>query len=237
MGRKGTGAEVRDNAIRVQLTFNGKVLRRTLNLDGKPLQPTAANPKYAHRLAAEIRGRIRFGSLSLAEYFTADGDVGQPLTVRPAAHRRYATGPLAGWLRSASKSRPMPAAGSSTATCRRRSRRALISLAKPSTTTCRSCAKRWSRRSPTRRTRRTRSALSPARSTRSRCRIRFHVRKPRGSSRTWLRTTRRRSPTRSSSSSSPDCAPPRASACIGAMSIWPASTCSCTARSCAASRS
>ena len=79
MGRKGSGVEVRGNSIRVQFTFNGKVLRRTLNLDGKPLPPTAANLKYAHRLAGEIRERIRFGSFSLAEYFPADGDVGQPL--------------------------------------------------------------------------------------------------------------------------------------------------------------
>ena len=81
MGRKGSGVEVRGNSIRVQFTFNGKVLRRTLNLDGKPLPPTAANLKYAHRLAGEIRERIRFGSFSLAEYFPADGDVGQPLVV------------------------------------------------------------------------------------------------------------------------------------------------------------
>jgi integrase len=81
MGRKGSGVEVRGNSIRVQFTFNGEVLRRTLNLEGKPLTPTAANLKYAHRLAAEIRERIRFGSFSLAEYFPADGEVGQPLTV------------------------------------------------------------------------------------------------------------------------------------------------------------
>ena len=67
MGRKGSGVEVRGNSIRVQFTFGGKVLRRTLNLDGKPLPPTAANLKYAHRLAGEIRERIRFGSFSLAE--------------------------------------------------------------------------------------------------------------------------------------------------------------------------
>ena len=52
-----------------------------MNVDGKPLPPTKANLKYAHRLAAEIRERIRFDSFSLAEYFPADGDVGQPLTV------------------------------------------------------------------------------------------------------------------------------------------------------------
>lgn len=81
MGRKGPGVEVRDNSIRLQFTFNGEVIRRTLNVEGKPLQPTASNLRYAHRLAAEIRERIRFGSFSLAEYFPADGDVAQPLTV------------------------------------------------------------------------------------------------------------------------------------------------------------
>jgi integrase len=81
MGRKGSGVEVRGNAIRVQFSLDGQVLRRTLNLDGKPLPPTASNLKYAHRLAAEIRERIRFGTFSLSEYFPSDGDVGQPLTV------------------------------------------------------------------------------------------------------------------------------------------------------------
>jgi integrase len=81
MGRKGSGVEVRDNSIRVQFTLDGEVLRRTLNVEGKPLPPTAANLRYAHRLAAEIRDRIRFGTFSLSEYFPADGDVAQPLTV------------------------------------------------------------------------------------------------------------------------------------------------------------
>ena len=81
MGRKGTGVEIRGNSIRVQFTLNGEVLRRTLNVDGEALPPTKSNLRYAHRLAAEIRERIRFGSFSLAEYFPADGDVGQPFTV------------------------------------------------------------------------------------------------------------------------------------------------------------
>ena len=81
MGRKGTGVEIRGNSIRVQFTLNGEVLRRTLVVDGEALPPTKSNLRYAHRLAAEIRERIRFGSFSLAEYFPADGDVGQPFTV------------------------------------------------------------------------------------------------------------------------------------------------------------
>jgi len=81
MGRKGSGVEVRGNAIRIQFTYNGEVLRRTLKVDGKPLAPTATNLKYAHRLAAELRERIRFDNFSLAEYFPAAGDVGQPHSV------------------------------------------------------------------------------------------------------------------------------------------------------------
>lgn len=47
----------------------------------EPMQPTPANIKYAHRLAAEIRDRIRHGTFSMAEYFPESGDVGAPLTV------------------------------------------------------------------------------------------------------------------------------------------------------------
>lgn len=78
MRRKGSGVEVRDNSIRLQFTFNGEVLRRTLSVERKPLPQTAPNLRYAHRLAAEIRERIRFGSFSFAEYFPAEGDVAQP---------------------------------------------------------------------------------------------------------------------------------------------------------------
>jgi Arm DNA-binding domain len=98
MGRKGTGVGVLDNSIRLQFTLNGETLRRTLNVEGKPLPPTASNLRYAYRLAAEIRDRIRFGSFSLAEYFPADGDVAQPLTV--------ALNSTTGSPRSASKHRP-----------------------------------------------------------------------------------------------------------------------------------
>lgn len=45
-------------------------------LGGKPLPPTPANVKFAHRLALEIRERIRHGSFSMAEYFPASGQGG-----------------------------------------------------------------------------------------------------------------------------------------------------------------
>lgn len=40
------------------------------------MQPTAANMKYAHRTAQEIRERIRHGTFSMAEYFPVSGASG-----------------------------------------------------------------------------------------------------------------------------------------------------------------
>lgn len=50
-------------------------------IGGKPMLPTPANIKFAHRLAAEIRDRIRHGTFSLHEYFPASGNVGEKITV------------------------------------------------------------------------------------------------------------------------------------------------------------
>ena len=80
MGRKGDGVEIRDKSIRLSFAHEGKPHRHTLMLNGSPLPPTPANVKYAHRLAAEIRDKIRHGTFSLAEYFPASGD-GGTLTV------------------------------------------------------------------------------------------------------------------------------------------------------------
>jgi integrase len=73
MGRTGSGVEVREKSIRLSFTFEGKQHRHTLTLNGAPLAPTAANVRYAHRLAIEIRERIRHGTFSLVEYFPASG--------------------------------------------------------------------------------------------------------------------------------------------------------------------
>lgn len=80
MGRAG-GVEVRPNSIRLRFTLDGKVQAHTLMLNGEPMRPTPANLKYAHRLAAEIRERIRHGTFSLAEYFPASGAGAGQLTV------------------------------------------------------------------------------------------------------------------------------------------------------------
>jgi len=81
MGRKGTGAEVRGNAIRIQFSLNGEVVRRTLRRDGMAVPPSAENFGEATRLAAEIRSRISAGTFCHSEYFPATGKDGRPLTV------------------------------------------------------------------------------------------------------------------------------------------------------------
>lgn len=81
MGRAGLGVEVRPNSIRLCFRYEGKDQRHTLMLNGKPLPPTPANLKYAHRVALEIRERIKYGTFSLAEYFPASNTGAGPITV------------------------------------------------------------------------------------------------------------------------------------------------------------
>lgn len=71
MGRTGAGIEVRDTSIRLSFVWQGKPCKETLRTDGRPMAPTPANLKYAHRLAAEIREKIRHGAFVYADYFPA----------------------------------------------------------------------------------------------------------------------------------------------------------------------
>ena len=70
------GVEVRAKSIRITFTADGKQQRHTLMVNGTPAAPTPANVKWATRLAAEIRDRIRHDTFSLAEYFPAAGVAG-----------------------------------------------------------------------------------------------------------------------------------------------------------------
>lgn len=74
MGRTGTGVEARKNSIRIAFTLDGKQERKTLVINGMPMSPTLANLKYAERLVAEIRQKIRLGNFSMQEYFPSDKD-------------------------------------------------------------------------------------------------------------------------------------------------------------------
>lgn len=76
MGRKGDGVEIHGNAIRVSFTLDKVRRRELLQVNGQPLQPNAANLKYARRVAVEIREKIRHGTFSMAEYFPASGQGG-----------------------------------------------------------------------------------------------------------------------------------------------------------------
>lgn len=72
MGRNGTGVTPRKTSIQVAFTYDGQHRRLTLKANGEPLPPTPPNIKYAERLVAEIRDRIRLGAFSFAEFFPDD---------------------------------------------------------------------------------------------------------------------------------------------------------------------
>lgn len=90
MGRKGSGVEVRGDAIRLSFYFEGTRHRRTLMLGDAPMRATQANLKHAARLADEIKAKIAAGTFVLVEYFPDSGE-GGPTTVDKA---------LDGWLAS-----------------------------------------------------------------------------------------------------------------------------------------
>lgn len=78
MGTRGDGVEARDKSIRVFFVWNEVRHKETLTVNGKPLPPTPANLKYAARVAAEIRDKIRFDAFTLADYFPDSPRAGKP---------------------------------------------------------------------------------------------------------------------------------------------------------------
>lgn len=71
MGRVGSGVEAREKSIRLSFTFEGKPRKETIKTDGAPMAPTPRNLIYAHKLAAEIREKIKHGTFVYADYFPA----------------------------------------------------------------------------------------------------------------------------------------------------------------------
>jgi integrase len=69
MGRDGTGVEVRPASIRLTFTLDGRRHRETLTAGGRPLAPTAANLKHAHRVILEVRRAIAAGVFRFADFF------------------------------------------------------------------------------------------------------------------------------------------------------------------------
>ncbi len=78
MGTRGDGVEARAKSIRLFFIWNEQRCRETLTVNGTPLAPTPANLKYAARVSAEIRDKIRLGIFSLADYFPDSPRAGQP---------------------------------------------------------------------------------------------------------------------------------------------------------------
>ena len=74
MGRKGLGnVEVHGESIRVRFTFDGKRHVKRITQAGVPLLPTAANLKFARRLADDIQRKIALGIFNMAETFPSAG--------------------------------------------------------------------------------------------------------------------------------------------------------------------
>lgn len=90
MGRnkaQAPGLEIRQASMRVHFTWEGKRYRPTLMTGGVPMHPTPANVRFAERLAAEVRDRIRLGVFSYYDHFPASGDSGTGQTLEKVFER------------------------------------------------------------------------------------------------------------------------------------------------------
>lgn len=64
MARNGAGVEARDKSIRVGFTYKGEFVRETLLIE-----PTPANMTYAKKMVADVKRKIKDGTLVYADYF------------------------------------------------------------------------------------------------------------------------------------------------------------------------
>jgi integrase len=78
VGARGDGVEAREKSIRLFFVWNEQRYRETLTVNGEPIKPTPANLKYAARVAAEIREKIRYDAFAIADYFPDSPRAGKP---------------------------------------------------------------------------------------------------------------------------------------------------------------
>jgi integrase len=83
MGRTGTGVEIRETSIRLSFTLAGVTYKELLRLNGKALPPTAANVKFAHRHAAEVKRAIAAGVFEWEVYFPESKHAARVAAARP----------------------------------------------------------------------------------------------------------------------------------------------------------
>lgn len=71
MGRKATNGhvEIRENSLRISFRWQGSTCKETVKLNGVVMPPTAANVKYATRLAATVQSEIRAGVFDYGKHF------------------------------------------------------------------------------------------------------------------------------------------------------------------------
>lgn len=70
MGRRGSGVDEHNGALRIRFTLNGRREAVVLRLaTGATMAPTAANHRFALRLADDVRAAVRAGSFTWARYF------------------------------------------------------------------------------------------------------------------------------------------------------------------------
>lgn len=71
MASKASGVENRGTSIRLSfvLVKGEPPVRKTLTINGEPMKPTPANLRYAERIAAEIRDKVRLGAFRMSDYF------------------------------------------------------------------------------------------------------------------------------------------------------------------------
>lgn len=69
--------------------YNGRFVQKRLVVNGKPLAPTPANIRYAERLLAEIKDKIRFGTFNMAEYFGGHVENDSAPSITVVAFMRY----------------------------------------------------------------------------------------------------------------------------------------------------
>lgn len=93
----GAGVDIRANSLRITFTYDGKQHKKTLTLEGgKVMAPTTANIRYAERMVAEIKEKIRLGSYRPGDYWQDEGPAVETRTVKQQMERWYSAKAVAG---------------------------------------------------------------------------------------------------------------------------------------------
>ncbi len=91
------GIDIRKNSIRLTFTVDGQQQKKTLKLEGgQPMLPTPANVRFAERLDAEIREKIRLGTYNPGDFWPDEGPAVFKRTVGQQMDRWFSAKAVAG---------------------------------------------------------------------------------------------------------------------------------------------